>query len=338
MQRFSRYLDVDGDGIAARTLPGTSPKGGYFTRGSGHTKHATYTEDAAEYQEVVDRLTRKFETAAKTVPGPEMHLHSGNGASAPIGLISLGGCHAAVLEAVDRLRAGGLSVDYMRVRAFPFAASIRAFLEAHPRCYVVEQNRDGQLRTLLAIETGLARDSMIVDPRLRRIAIDRGSCRSGRRGRRAGARRVAAHIRRSIDRDQKPSADMTSITKPPVRHPSLPKNALGLTTTRLRGRDVDAVRRVRPRLRHRRAGPGAVGARPATPPRREDERHRLLVEDDRVLPEAVARLQRRARSHAGARDAARTRRTGISRTSASLATATRCRSDSASFATRSAAT
>ncbi|MGH7619396.1 MAG: 2-oxoacid:acceptor oxidoreductase subunit alpha, partial [Gemmatimonadaceae bacterium] len=160
VERFSRYLDVDGDGIAARTYPGVHPKGGYFTRGSGHTKHATYTEDAAEYQEVVDRLARKLETAAHTVPAPEMHLQGNNGASAPIGIISLGGCHAAVLEAVDRLRAGGERVDYMRIRAFPFAPSVRAFIEAHPTCYVVEQNRDAQLRSLLAIETGLARDSM----------------------------------------------------------------------------------------------------------------------------------------------------------------------------------
>jgi len=159
LKRFSRYNDVDGDGIAARTLPGVSPRGGYFTRGSGHDKHAAYTEDSDEYQEVVDRLARKLDTAATMVPVPEMRLESETG-SAEVGIISLGGCHAAVLEAVDRLRSDGLSVDYMRIRAFPFPASVRAFIEAHTRCYVVEQNRDGQLRSLLAIETGLARDSM----------------------------------------------------------------------------------------------------------------------------------------------------------------------------------
>jgi 2-oxoglutarate ferredoxin oxidoreductase subunit alpha len=160
IERFSRYLDVDGDGIAARSLPGASPRGGYFTRGSGHTKHATYTEDSGEYQEVVDRLARKLETASHAVPPPEFFMHAGNGSEAPIGIVSIGGCHAAVLEAVDRLRSTGVSADYMRIRAFPFAPSVRAFLEAHERCYVVEQNRDGQLRTLLAIETGLARDGM----------------------------------------------------------------------------------------------------------------------------------------------------------------------------------
>jgi 2-oxoglutarate/2-oxoacid ferredoxin oxidoreductase subunit alpha len=89
-----------------------------------------------------------------------MHLQSENGDAAAIGIVSIGGCHAAVLEAVDRLRAAGRAVDYMRVRAFPFAPTVRAFVESHERCYVVEQNRDGQLRSLLAIETGLARDRM----------------------------------------------------------------------------------------------------------------------------------------------------------------------------------
>jgi 2-oxoglutarate ferredoxin oxidoreductase subunit alpha len=160
IQRFSRYFDSDGDGIAARTLPGTSPKGGYFTRGSGHDKHAAYTEDADAYLEVVDRLARKFVTASMAVPAPEFHLQNDDGSAAEIGIISVGGCHAAVLEAVDRLRHDGRSVDYMRVRAFPFAPSIRGFIESHPRCHVVEQNRDGQLRTLLAIETGIARERM----------------------------------------------------------------------------------------------------------------------------------------------------------------------------------
>jgi 2-oxoglutarate/2-oxoacid ferredoxin oxidoreductase subunit alpha len=160
IQRFSRYFDIDGDGIAARTLPGTSPKGGYFTRGSGHDKHAIYTEDSDAYMEVVDRLARKLVTASTVVPAPEFHVQSDGGGAADIGIISIGGCHAAVLEAVDRLRHDGRSVDYMRVRAFPFAPSVREFIESHSRCYVVEQNRDGQLRTLLAIETGVARDRM----------------------------------------------------------------------------------------------------------------------------------------------------------------------------------
>jgi 2-oxoglutarate ferredoxin oxidoreductase subunit alpha len=154
--RFSRYLDVDGDGIAARTLPGVNAKGAYFTRGSGHDKHAAYTEDAAEYQEVVDRLARKIGKAAEAVPAPEVHWAE----AADIGIISLGGCHVAVMEAVDQLRAQGVSADYMRIRAFPFPRAVAEFINAHERCFVVEQNRDGQLRSLLALETGVARDRM----------------------------------------------------------------------------------------------------------------------------------------------------------------------------------
>src|SRR5918992_729381 len=107
--RFSRYLDVDGDGIAARSLPGVNAKGAYFTRGSGHDKHAAYTEDAAEYQEVVDRLARKLALAADNVPQPEVRLAGGGEtlsrrAPPDVGIVSLGGCHAAVIEATDRLR------------------------------------------------------------------------------------------------------------------------------------------------------------------------------------------------------------------------------------------
>jgi 2-oxoglutarate/2-oxoacid ferredoxin oxidoreductase subunit alpha len=153
--RFSRYLDADGDGIAARTLPGVNAKGAYFTRGSGHDKHAAYTEDAAEYQEVVDRLARKLAGAAETVPQPVIRRDD-----AGIGIISIGGCHAAVLEAIDRLREQGIPADYMRIRAFPFSRAVAEFIDAHERCFVVEQNRDGQLRSLLAIETGVARDRM----------------------------------------------------------------------------------------------------------------------------------------------------------------------------------
>ena len=157
IQRFSRYLDVDGDGIAARTLPGVHPKGAYFVRGSGHDKHGVYTEDAAEYQEVVDRLARKLRSAEELVPAPEIHQRNGG---APIGLVALGGTHAAMLEACDRLAGQGIEVDYMRIRAFPFGEQVRRFLDTHDTLFIVEQNRDAQLRSLLAIEAGLARDRM----------------------------------------------------------------------------------------------------------------------------------------------------------------------------------
>jgi 2-oxoglutarate ferredoxin oxidoreductase subunit alpha len=158
VERFSRYLDVDGDGIAARTLPGVHPKGAYFVRGSGHDKHAAYTEDAAEYQEVVDRLAKKLKTAEEVVPGPETYQYSRR--PSPIGLVSLGGTHAAMLEARGALAAQSIEVDYMRIKAFPFGAAIRQFLDAHETVFVVEQNRDAQLRSLLTIETGVPRDRL----------------------------------------------------------------------------------------------------------------------------------------------------------------------------------
>jgi 2-oxoglutarate/2-oxoacid ferredoxin oxidoreductase subunit alpha len=157
MQRFSRYLAENGDGVAPRTLPGVHPKGAYFTRGSGHDKHGAYTEDAAAYQEVVDRLAHKLAMAARAVPPPEFRLQD----DARIGIVTIGSCRAAVLEAVDRLRDGGIVADYMRIRGFPFDEPVHRFLESHDIVFVVEQNRDAQLRSLLTLETGHPRDRMV---------------------------------------------------------------------------------------------------------------------------------------------------------------------------------
>ena len=156
VKKFSRYLDVDGDGIPARTLPGVHPNGAYFVRGSGHDKFGAYTEDSDAYQEVLDRLSRKYEGAKKAVPAPEIHLQS----SAHIGIVSLGGCHAAVMEAVHNLRERGIVADYMRIKAFPFDSPVKDFIDSHNVTFVVEQNRDAQLRALLAIELGVPRDDM----------------------------------------------------------------------------------------------------------------------------------------------------------------------------------
>jgi 2-oxoglutarate ferredoxin oxidoreductase subunit alpha len=156
MLRFHRYVDADGDGVAARTLPGVDPKGAFFTRGSGHNRFGGYTEDAAEYEEVMRRLTRKFDTAVQHLPQPEVRTVPG----ATVGLVSLGGCHRAVLEALDRLADGGIRADYLRIRSFPFPAEVKAFLEGHDRLFVVEQNRDGQLASLLSLETGFPRQAL----------------------------------------------------------------------------------------------------------------------------------------------------------------------------------
>ena len=148
---FSRYLDVDGDGIPYRTLPGVHPKGAYFTRGSGHNKFGAYTEDADEYQDVLDRINRKVQGAARAVPAPVIRQAKG----ATMGLVTVGGCHAACVEAMDLLAREGIALDYMRVRGFPFGDDVRQFLEQHEVNFVVEQNRDGQLRSLLTLDTGV---------------------------------------------------------------------------------------------------------------------------------------------------------------------------------------
>ena len=153
---FYRYLDVDGDGIPQRSLPGVHPKGAYFTRGSGHNKFGAYTEDGDEYQEVLDRIARKVQGAAHAVPAPIIIRKP----KADVGIVTIGGCHAACVEAMDLLAADGLMVDYMRVRGFPFSQEVTDFLNEHEVNFVVEQNRDGQLRNLLILETPVAKSKL----------------------------------------------------------------------------------------------------------------------------------------------------------------------------------
>ena len=152
---FKRYLDPDGDGIPYRTLPGISPKAAFFTRGSGHNKTGGYTEDAHEYQEVVDRLSRKFETAKRLVP-PAVAIGDGH----EVGILSLGTCDGAVKEALATLGKDGIALDYLRVRGFPFGEEVERFLEQHRQVFVVEQNRDAQLKSLLTLETRVAKDRL----------------------------------------------------------------------------------------------------------------------------------------------------------------------------------
>jgi 2-oxoglutarate ferredoxin oxidoreductase subunit alpha len=152
---FFRYMDVDGDGIPYRSLPGEHPKGAYFTRGSGHNKYAGYTEDAGEYQEVVDRIDRKIQRATKSVPAPVIRTRGSK-----MGLVTVGGCNAACVEAMDLLDKEGVTLDYMRVRGFPFGTEVQHFLDAHEINFIVEQNRDGQLRNLLTLETGVPMEKL----------------------------------------------------------------------------------------------------------------------------------------------------------------------------------
>jgi 2-oxoglutarate ferredoxin oxidoreductase subunit alpha len=157
MDHFYRYLDSDGDGIAYRTIPGEHPKGSYFTRGSGHSKDGTYTEDSAEYQEVVDRLLVKWETARTIVPEPEIEYSKFNKHA----ILSLGSCDGAVKEALVHFRDENIGLNYCRVKAFPFTQSVIDFIEKHERVYVVEQNRDAQLRSLLMLDANSDDEKLI---------------------------------------------------------------------------------------------------------------------------------------------------------------------------------
>jgi len=156
LSKFQRYTNEDENQIAARTLPGVHVKASYFTRGSGHNKFGGYTETPAEYQEVMDRLLKKHQAAAKFVPAPIIHRRRGSS----FGIVTLGGCDPAVREALDVLAERGVLGDFMRVRGFPFAAAVEAFLNEHEINFIVEQNRDAQLRSLLTLETSVAKDKL----------------------------------------------------------------------------------------------------------------------------------------------------------------------------------
>ncbi len=160
---FGRYKDVDGDGIPYRTLPGTEhPKAAYFTRGSGHNEQAHYSERPEDYENNMLRLNRKLDTARTAVPAPVIH---GSG-KAEIGIIAFGTSHWAITESLDQLRdEHKLTPDYMRIRAYPFAPEVADFVRSHRRVYVVEQNRDAQLFSLLKLDL----ESELV-PRLRSVA------------------------------------------------------------------------------------------------------------------------------------------------------------------------
>jgi 2-oxoglutarate/2-oxoacid ferredoxin oxidoreductase subunit alpha len=150
---FGRYLDVDGDGIPYRTYPGTHPvKGSYFTRGTSRDRYARYTEEAAPYGDNMQRLLRKFETAKDLVPRP---LQANAEKATKYGVIYYGSTSPAMDEAIHMIEARGQALDRLRVRAFPFHSSVTSFLADHDFVFVVEQNRDAQLRSLIVNECGV---------------------------------------------------------------------------------------------------------------------------------------------------------------------------------------
>ncbi len=161
---FGRYKDVDGDGIPYRTLPGNgNPAAAYFTRGSGHNEKAQYSERPDDYENNMERLNRKFETARSFVPRPEV---SQSACPEKIGIIAFGSSHWALIESRDQLRKEyKIETDYLRLRAYPFTREVHDFIRQHERVYVVEQNRDAQMLSLLKLDV----EPTLV-PKLRSIA------------------------------------------------------------------------------------------------------------------------------------------------------------------------
>jgi len=147
LREWGRYLDVDGDGIPYRTLPGDGLPA-YFCRGSGHNERGQYSERPEDYVHNVDRLARKFETARSLVPAPVVEVEAG----AEVGIIGYGTSHWAIAESRAQLADAGLKTSYLRLRAYPFASEVADFIDRHARVYVVDQNRDAQMKRLLATE------------------------------------------------------------------------------------------------------------------------------------------------------------------------------------------
>ena len=159
IEEFGRYLDVDGDGVPYRTYPGTHPqKGAYFTRGTSHDEYARYTEDGVKNAEILSRLTKKFQTASSTVPAP---IFNQEASTSSIGVIYFGSTDCSMQEALDSLKDEKIDVDAMRIRSFPFNLEVWEFIEEHDLLFIVEQNRDGQMRTLLMAEGGITPDKLV---------------------------------------------------------------------------------------------------------------------------------------------------------------------------------
>ncbi|HEY7963066.1 MAG TPA: 2-oxoacid:acceptor oxidoreductase subunit alpha [Steroidobacteraceae bacterium] len=156
LEKFYRFIDKDGDGITYRTLPGVHPKAAYFTRGSGHNQYGAYTEDSADYQAVLDRLMKKWASARRYLPRAVIDATAGS----KVGIVSVGSGDGAIREAMDVLKERGVALDYMRIRSFPFTEDVEKFLAAHELLFVVEQNRDAQLRSLLTLETAVDKSKL----------------------------------------------------------------------------------------------------------------------------------------------------------------------------------
>ena len=272
---FFRYTNEDDEFVTPRTLPGSDSKGAYFIRGSGHDKYGRYTEIPDQYQEVIDRLKLKHASAAPHVPAPLIERRDG----AKVGVITVGSCDLAVREAIGRSRRPRrrgrlLAGARLSVRR----RDVASFVEAHERCFVVEQNRDAPAAQPHRHRNGRRPRANELGTRLRRIPSQR-----------AASRQQRAH----------PDGDclMPSIVKPLIPLNPLPKNDLGLTVRDYEGAMSTLVCRVRSRLGHRGHLPRVLRTLDSAQSHRKVERHRVLVEDADVLRRGCARLQQRPRPH-----------------------------------------
>lgn len=159
LTKYGRYLDVDGDGITYRTIPGTHPsKGAFTTRGTSRDEYAVYTEASDAYQRNMDRLLKKFETAKKYVPAPQVYQKKNSYSN---GMIFFGTSTYAAEEAIDLFKEQGILIDAMRLLSFPFNETVEEFINTHEKIFVVEQNRDAQMRSMLMIELGINPEKLI---------------------------------------------------------------------------------------------------------------------------------------------------------------------------------
>ncbi len=158
IEKFGRYLDVDGDGITYRTYPGTHPsKGSFFTRGTSRDEYAVYTESSDAYKRNMDRLMKKWETAKDYVNAPQLYQQKNQ---SKIGLIFFGTSQFSSEEAMDILRTQNIQTDALRLKAFPFNRTVEDFINSHEQIFVIEQNRDAQMRSLIMIELGINADKL----------------------------------------------------------------------------------------------------------------------------------------------------------------------------------
>jgi len=159
IKSFGRYRDVDDDGIPYRTYPGTHPtKGSYFTRGSSKNEEAAYTENEAEYKKNMERLLKKWETARDIVPAPVFSQKENNSSDA---LLFYGTTNYSAIEALDLMSKDGMQLDAIRILSFPFNKEVEKFIEDHERIFVIEQNRDAQMKTLLVKELCVPQTKLI---------------------------------------------------------------------------------------------------------------------------------------------------------------------------------